>query len=98
MAVSACFGTPSFNMLMGTGFALTYINISHYPHSFALKLTESHIIAFSCLVLSIISTMVFVPLNKFMVNKKYAVYLMVIYAAFTVMSILAELKIFKFNV
>eukprot|EP01114_Cavostelium_apophysatum_P013768 TRINITY_DN3410_c0_g1_i1.p1 TRINITY_DN3410_c0_g1~~TRINITY_DN3410_c0_g1_i1.p1 ORF type:complete len:605 (+),score=81.39 TRINITY_DN3410_c0_g1_i1:105-1919(+) len=93
MAVSACFGAPTFNLLFGAGISLLYWTIRYYPEPFLVEFSMAMLIAFCFLLGSIVITIIAIPLQKFSITKPYAIFLIVLYLIFTVLSVLTELHI-----
>jgi len=93
MAVSACYGAPAFNLLLGTGISLTYVNIMDYPRPFTIYFTKHLLIGFIFLIVSILSSLIIIPVSRFRGTKKFAVYLVILYSVFAVINVLVELNI-----
>lgn len=91
MAIAACFGGPLFNLLVGLGISVSYMNFRYWPQPYEISYEREIEIAFIFLTISLVSTLVFVPLNNFYFSKKHAVLLYVIYASLTVVGLLAQL-------
>eukprot|EP01102_Stenamoeba_stenopodia_P018129 TRINITY_DN660_c0_g1_i2.p1 TRINITY_DN660_c0_g1~~TRINITY_DN660_c0_g1_i2.p1 ORF type:complete len:555 (+),score=84.29 TRINITY_DN660_c0_g1_i2:944-2608(+) len=98
MAVAACFGGPLFNMLNGLGISFTWACFLSMPSPYIVKMTTQILLSFIFLGLSLLSTMIVVPLCGFVFPKKYAFYLFTLYACFTVTNLLVELQVFKLHV
>jgi len=57
------------------------------------ELKNNMFIGFLFLILTCVSTVIVVPLSKFRFTKRYGVFLLVLYAAFTSLSFLTEFKV-----
>jgi sodium/potassium/calcium exchanger 6 len=93
MAVSACFGASLMTMLLGPGLSLSYILIDRYPDPYYYSLKWSFDLGFAFLGLSLISSLVVIPLNKFTAPRPYGIYLILVYVAFAIISVLDELGV-----
>lgn len=91
MAIGACFGAPTFSLLLGLGISLTYTNTQYYPDPFKLEVTDDLWTGFIFLGVSLASSIIFMPVNNFTTNKRFGLYLIIVYIAFNVVSILNEL-------
>lgn len=94
MAVSACFGAPSFNLLLGAGLAITYVNILDYPDPVLLHVSSHVLLGFGFVIVSILSSVIIVPASRFMITtKKLPLWLILLYFVFTIVNILVEVDI-----
>jgi sodium/potassium/calcium exchanger 6 len=96
MSVAACFAGPLFNMLVGLGVSLTAKCAASYPHPFEFQLTLKHNITFAFLILSLISSLIIVPLCNFQVKKGYGIYLLCLNAVFSGVIIAIEISNYTF--
>jgi sodium/potassium/calcium exchanger 6 len=78
-------------MLIGLGVSLTLKTASLYPEPFPVELNLKLYIAFGFLMVSLLSSLIVVPLNKFLIAKKYAVVLLVLTCLHSSVSITVEL-------
>lgn len=96
MAISACFAAPMTNMMMGLGIATSIRIFKQGMQPFIIQnedLKNNLFMAFIFLVASQILTAIVVPLSKFRFTRAYGIAQIVLYAGFTVLSILSELKL-----
>lgn len=91
MAVAACFAGPCLNILIGLGLSLTTQCITQYPTPFDTgKVSLKLLLGFGFLIFGLLSSLVVVPLQKFIVSRPYAIYLIVFYVTFNVVSLAVE--------
>mmetsp|Transcript_2938 Transcript_2938/g.6806 ORF Transcript_2938/g.6806 Transcript_2938/m.6806 type:complete len:650 (-) Transcript_2938:219-2168(-) len=84
MAVAGCYGGPVFNILMGLGVALLYATWQSYPRPFEVQLDVSGFVSILFLYIVLISTAVIVPMNSFKIERNFGIYLLTLYAIYTV--------------
>jgi len=87
MAVAACFAGPLFNMLIGLGISLTIKCAQIYPTPYKAYLDLNLYIGFGFLIVSLISSMIMVPLNGYIVGRKYGIYLLILNFVFSAVSL-----------
>jgi sodium/potassium/calcium exchanger 6 len=99
MAISAAFGGPLFNTVFGLGMAVTYANIVHYPN--AARGREDHESVADGVYVSRrwrdLTSLIVIPLTKFVIKRWYAGVLITIYIAATTCGLLAEFGILDFG-
>lgn len=96
MAISACFAAPMTNMMMGLGVATSIRIFQQGLTPYLIDNDDLHnnlFIAFIFLAACQILTVIVVPLSKFRFTRQYGLVQIVLYIAFTVLSILAEIKL-----
>ncbi|CAG2251403.1 NCKX6 [Mytilus edulis] len=89
MGMSACFGGPLFNLLLGIGIPFTIGTIKN-GGTYKIKITVEEVVLVSFLMLSLLTSLIVVPLSKFRMSKPYGILLIVVYIVFLVVAILAE--------
>jgi len=89
MGVSACFGSPLLNLLIGFGLSATY-HILSTGESISIGFPSNLIFTFSVLLFVLLSHACFIPFRGFKAGKYYGIYLLVIFVFFTTMNILIE--------
>ncbi|KAI8504995.1 Mitochondrial sodium/calcium exchanger protein [Branchiostoma belcheri] len=94
MGVSACFGGPLFNMLMGIGISCTLATIKSPGGNFPLKRTKLQSVLAGGLGFSLLSSLILIPLFKFKVGRGYGIYLIVVYVAFLGLALATEFGAF----
>ncbi|XP_022081615.1 mitochondrial sodium/calcium exchanger protein-like [Acanthaster planci] len=94
MAISACFGGPIFNMLIGIGVATT-IATAQNGGIFKLKTDTLQFVLAAGLGISLFTSMFFMIAARFRATKIYAVLLYIFYAVFLTIAILTETKVIK---
>ncbi|XP_046351644.2 mitochondrial sodium/calcium exchanger protein-like isoform X9 [Haliotis rufescens] len=97
MGISACFGGPLFNMLLGIGIPFT-IGTFKRGGNYELRLTLVELILAGFLCLSLVSSLIIVPLSKFRMSRPYGIFLFILYGVFIVVAMLAETNVIHANV
>ncbi|XP_074643328.1 mitochondrial sodium/calcium exchanger protein-like isoform X2 [Tubulanus polymorphus] len=92
MAISACFGGPLFNMLMGIGIPFTIGTIRHNGN-FTLKFTLLQLVLICSLAGSLIMSLIAVPLRKFKFSAIYGGLLIAYYIVFLIIAVLVETQV-----
>ncbi|XP_071479928.1 mitochondrial sodium/calcium exchanger protein-like [Diadema antillarum] len=87
MGMSACFGGPMFNMLLGIGISCTITTIRDNG-SFTLVTNDVQYVLAAGLAVSLLSSMILMVAMRFRANRFYGVYL---YALYAVVLIVASL-------
>jgi sodium/potassium/calcium exchanger 6 len=103
MALSACFGGPLLNILLGIGLSGSYILISgaerrHEKHpekhlrfkTFHIEVERTLIISGFTLLLTLVGLMIAVPLNKFQIGKRIGWCLIALWTISTVINVAIE--------
>ncbi|XP_064613069.1 mitochondrial sodium/calcium exchanger protein-like [Liolophura sinensis] len=89
MGISACFGGPMFNLLLGIGIPFT-IQIIEHGGSFKLQVTLEEYILAGFLALSLIISLIVVTCSRFRMSRLYGIILWILYIIFLVVAILTE--------
>ncbi|XP_069134964.1 mitochondrial sodium/calcium exchanger protein-like [Argopecten irradians] len=92
MGISACFGGPLFNLLLGIGIPFTVATIKNGA-DYQLEITFEEVVLAAFLMLSLITSLLIVPLSKFKMSRTYGIILIVLYGIFLVVAILAETNV-----
>lgn len=91
MAVAACFAGPLMNILIGLGLSLTTQCVTQYPTPYDTgEMTLKLLIGFLFLIVALLSSLLVVPLQKFVVKRPYALYLILYYIIFNVATLTME--------
>ncbi|XP_059179246.1 mitochondrial sodium/calcium exchanger protein-like [Physella acuta] len=94
MGISACFGGPLFNMLLGLGIPFSIACFKNRG-TFDLKVNLEQMTLAAGLGFSLVSSFIIVPLFGFKMSRPYGIYLLVLYAAFLVIAILIEVNVIQ---
>ncbi|EMC91441.1 hypothetical protein BAUCODRAFT_39617 [Baudoinia panamericana UAMH 10762] len=103
MALSACFGGPLLNILLGIGLSGSYILIraAHKRHdkhpdqpvhfkSYHIEVGQTLIVSGATLVVTLIGLLVAVPLNRWMLSRRIGVGLVVLWVGSTIVNVALE--------
>lgn len=88
MALAGCYGGPVFNILMGLSCALAFAALQTYPTPYPVQLDAACIVSLVFLYISLISTIVIVTMNNFKIDRKFGIYLLSLYAVYTLCQLL----------
>ncbi|KAI0998921.1 hypothetical protein K3495_g9275 [Podosphaera aphanis] len=93
MALSACFGGPILNILLGIGLSGTYITVSQakkkhakYPMShivyepYKIEISDTLVISAVTLVITLVGLLIAVPLNKWIMSRRIGWGLIIIWS------------------
>ncbi|XP_021341574.1 sodium/potassium/calcium exchanger 6, mitochondrial-like isoform X2 [Mizuhopecten yessoensis] len=92
MGISACFGGPLFNLLLGIGIPFTVATIKN-GGTYKLQITFEEVVLAAFLMLSLVVSLTIVPLSKFKMSRMYGIILIVLYVIFLIVAILAETNV-----
>ena len=91
MALSACFGGPMLNILLGIGLSGAYLTTrTGQPVSIQMS-TTLFVSGFSLLVV-LCGTLITVPMNGFIMSRKWAFGLIAVYVAVMACNIIVEVN------
>ncbi|XP_052801563.1 mitochondrial sodium/calcium exchanger protein-like isoform X2 [Mya arenaria] len=96
MGISACFGGPLFNTLLGIGIPFTIATVKHGDYEIQITLEEMVLAGF--LAFSLISSLIIIPLSRFRMSRGWGIYLVVLYVVFMVVAILTETGVLHANI
>ncbi|XP_045173122.2 mitochondrial sodium/calcium exchanger protein-like isoform X3 [Mercenaria mercenaria] len=96
MGISACFGGPLFNLLLGIGIPFTIATVKQGDYHIQITLEEVVLAGF--LALSLISSLIIIPLSRFRMSRGWGIYLVILYVVFLVVAILTETKVIHANI
>ncbi|XP_063967727.1 mitochondrial sodium/calcium exchanger protein-like isoform X1 [Lytechinus pictus] len=89
MGMSACFGGPMFNMLLGIGISCTIVTIRD-GGTFVLNTTHVQLVLALGLAVSLLSSMFIMVASGFKASRFYGIYLFILYIVFLVVALLIE--------
>lgn len=88
MGISACFGGPLFNILLGVGIPFTIATIKH--GTYKLKITFEEVVLAGFVCISLVSSLIIVPLSGFRMSRPWGIYLIILYVVFLIVAVLTE--------
>ncbi|KAM0721769.1 hypothetical protein Q7P37_002694 [Cladosporium fusiforme] len=104
MALSACFGGPMLNILLGIGLSGTYILVRgahHHQHkhpgshlkfkSYQIEVGRTLIVSGITLLVTLVGLLIVVPLNKWVLSKRIGVTLIAVWIITTALNVALEL-------
>eukprot|EP01137_Pigoraptor_chileana_P016824 Opistho-2@73970 len=89
MAVGACYGAPLLNILFGVGISCL-IATTTISDPYPFELSSSLTVSLSFLIASLVSSVVFMVINKFSAGRGFGIFLVVLYIAFLVAAVTVE--------
>jgi len=90
MALSACFGGPMLNILLGIGISGLYMTISKGDPVYHIEVSSTLVISAATLLLTLVVLLVWVPLNSWMMSRRIGVTLVAIWTIGTVVNVAVE--------
>ncbi|KAL8997158.1 MAG: hypothetical protein Q9169_003485 [Polycauliona sp. 2 TL-2023] len=103
MALSACFGGPMLNILLGIGISGMYMTIREGQHKhdkhpdrpihykpYQLEISPTLVISGVSLVVTLLGLLIFVPLNKWRIDRKVGWSLIALWTASTIGNVVVE--------
>lgn len=93
---SACFGGPLFNTLLGIGIPFTMATLKEPSKMMPVSYEPIQAVLLGTLAISLLSSLLIIPLQRFNVGRVYGAYLILLYIAFLVMAILVENHVIQF--
>ncbi|OJT02445.1 hypothetical protein TRAPUB_7012 [Trametes pubescens] len=92
MGFSACFGGPMLNILLGVGISGSYI-VRQTGEPYPLHFSPTLVMTGSGLLLFLLATLVFVPLNSYHLPRSWGITLICAYLCLMVANIIVEVKV-----
>ena len=93
MAYAACFGGPMLNLLLGVGGSGTYHMLAHPSKSpVMIHFSPTLWVSASGLVVVLIGTAIFVPMNGYLIDRRWAGCLIICYAILMMVNVAVEVK------
>lgn len=93
MAVSAIFASPTLNVLISLGIAITATILKNNNKSMIVEMTKTLYLSFIILFAGLIAILIIVPLTWFRLPKSLAVFLFLFYGMMTIYGVLIEVGV-----
>ncbi|KAI9031866.1 Sodium/calcium exchanger protein-domain-containing protein [Phycomyces nitens] len=91
MAMSACFGGPMLNIMLGVGIGATYVTSKHgVPYS--IEVSSTILVSAIGLLVVLISSLILVPLNGYRMSRVFGYSWITIYLICTVINLVLEIR------
>ncbi|KAH6909008.1 Sodium/calcium exchanger protein-domain-containing protein [Coprinopsis sp. MPI-PUGE-AT-0042] len=91
MGFSACFGGPMLNILLGVGGAGTYI-MRQSNKSYPLALSPTLLVSSVGLLILLVGTLIYVPLNDYYLSRRWGVLLICSYLVIMTTNVIVEIR------
>ncbi|KAI0775059.1 Sodium/calcium exchanger protein-domain-containing protein [Trametes elegans] len=91
MGFSACFGGPMLNILLGVGISGSYI-VRQTGHPYPLHFSPTLVITGTGLLVLLLATLVFVPLNGYHLPRSWGIALICAYLCLMVANVIVEVR------
>jgi sodium/potassium/calcium exchanger 6 len=91
MALSACFGGPMLNILLGIGISGLYMTITKRDPVYRIEVSSTLVISAATLLLTLLVLLVWVPLNKWMMTRRIGWTLIALWTVSTVLNVVVEI-------
>lgn len=90
MALSACFGGPMLNILLGIGISGLYMTISKGDPVYKIEVSSTLVISAATLLVTLLVLLVWVPFNKWMMSRRIGWTLIALWTASTIVNVVVE--------
>lgn len=91
MAMSACFGGPMLNILLGIGLSGTYITAkTGIPYK--IQIEPTLFVSSISLLITLFSALIYLPLNEYRMSRAWGYYLISVYLIGMIINLTMELK------
>lgn len=90
MALSACFGGPMLNILLGIGVSGLYMTIIKGDPVYHIEVSSTLVISAATLLLTLVVLLVWVPLNNWMMSRRIGITLISIWTVGTAINVAVE--------
>ncbi|CAO3628820.1 unnamed protein product [Cunninghamella echinulata] len=91
MAMSACFGGPMLNIMLGIGIATTYVTIQR-QEPYPIDVSSTIIVSSISLLIVLILSLILVPLNHYRMSKMLGYLWISIYIVTMIINLIIEIK------
>jgi len=91
MALSACFGGPMLNILLGIGVSGLYMTLSRGTSTYEIDVSSTLIISAVTLLVTLLVLLVWVPLNGWMMSRRIGITLIAIWTVGTIVNVIVEI-------
>ncbi|WWC92150.1 uncharacterized protein L201_007104 [Kwoniella dendrophila CBS 6074] len=93
MAYAACFGGPMLNLLLGVGGSGTYHILFTPQHKpVTVHFSPTLWVSAAGLILILITTAIVVPLNNYLIDRRWAICLIIAYITLMIVNVAVEIK------
>ena len=92
MALSACFGGPMLNILLGIGASGTYLTSINDGLPVKIEMGPTLIVSGVSLLAVLCGTLITVPLSGYMLTRKWAIGLILVYVCVMSINVFVELR------
>ena len=91
MGFSACFGSPMLNILLGVGLSGSFmINQTSAPYE--LEFSQTLCVSTIGLLVLLGATLIFVPMNDYVLTRRWGIFLVASYSVLMVINVMVELR------
>ncbi|KAF9883192.1 hypothetical protein FE257_003879 [Aspergillus nanangensis] len=97
MALSACFGGPMLNILLGIGLGGLYMTVNAKPEtiiarsgSYQIAISKVLVISGATLLVTLVGLLIVIPLNKWKMDRKIGWGLIILWVVSTLFNVIAE--------
>ena len=101
MAIAGAYAGPMFNLLVGLGLAMSYLNLKHKGQvgpagHRGLGVQEGCLLFlnFGFLLVSLVTAIVIIPLTKFRITRRHGWFLVVLYCIYMGVSVMQQVSVF----
>ncbi|OAD73220.1 hypothetical protein PHYBLDRAFT_181469 [Phycomyces blakesleeanus NRRL 1555(-)] len=91
MAMSACFGGPMLNIMLGVGIGATYVTSKHGV-PYAIEVSSTILVSAIGLLVVLISSLILVPLNGYRMSRIFGYSWIGIYLICTIINLILEIR------
>ena len=92
MAVSACFGSPMLNFLLGVGFSSTYAILGQKGAPFQLDISDTVLVSGIWIILALVFSLVWIACNGFRAGRVYGGIMVGLYVLVMTTSVAVDVR------